>query len=182
MKRELTSPERPAPLSLAHWAVSAVALAGVIAVQIDWDSLGGQLVFDSRPVFVSAVMIVATGWLLATAWLHVLIARRERPLRISAARLWLHATSDLAVGALAVVVLLQGNPPAAAFARLWAIPPALLAVSVPSAAVLVQAAWINRSLGANASREHLDWIRIVIAAALLIVLAWIAATTVWRAP
>jgi hypothetical protein len=180
MKRVPASPERAAPPALAHWAVSAIALAGVIAVQIDWDSLGDQAA-SGRPAFSSVILIMATAWLLATAWLHALLARQDSQ-RIGAGRLAVHALADLAVGAMAIFVVLQGHQSAAASGRLWAMSPALLAVSFPSAVVLMQAPWRNRSLGSDAPPERFDWIRLVIAAALLVVLAWIAAATAWRGP
>jgi hypothetical protein len=182
MNRELISPKRPARFVLAHWAVSAFALAAVIAVQVDWDSLAGPFAANNRPVFAGAVVIAATAWLLATAWLHVSAARSRRPLYVAAGRLRLHAITDLAIGALAVVVLFQGHESPVARVGLWAIPPALLAISIPSAIVLGQAARASQPPASASARTQLDWLRIVISAALLGLLGWIATATVWRGP
>ncbi len=182
MKRAQGSSEHRSPPVLAQWAVSAIALAGVIVVQIDWDSLGGQAAAGGRTAFASVVLIVATAWLLATAWLHALLARDEDLLRFSAGRLTVHSLADLAIGGLAFVVVLQGHQSAAASDRLWAISPALLAVSAPSAAVLMQTAWVIRAMEPASRRERFDLIRLIIAAALAVALAWLAGATVWRGP
>jgi hypothetical protein len=182
MNRELIASKRPARLVLAHWAVSAIALAAVIVVQVDWDSFAGPFAANNRPAFAGAVNIAATAWLLATAWLHASAARARRPLYVGAGRLRLHAATDLAIGALAVVVLFQGHESPVARAGLWAIPPALLAISIPSAIVLGQAARTSQPPASESSRVRFDWLRIVISAALLVLLGWIAMATVWRGP
>jgi hypothetical protein len=182
MNRELICPKRPARLVLAHWAVSAIALATVIVVQVDWDSLAGPLAANSPPAFGGAVIIAATAWLLATAWLHVSAARSRRPFHVAAGRLRLHASTDLAIGALAVVVLFQGHESPLALAGLWAIPPALLAISIPSAVVLGLASRASKPPASTSSRVELDWLRIAISVALLGLLGWIATAMVWRGP
>jgi hypothetical protein len=181
MNRELTSRKRPARIVLAHWAVSAIALAAVIVVQVDWDSLAGQFASSKLPLLCGAVIIAVTAWLLATAWLHVSFARSRHPL-LGAWRIGLHAVIDLAISALSVVVLFLGHESGVAQAGLWAIPPALLAISIPSAVVLGQAARATEPRGSESLRDRFDWLRIVISAALLGLLGWIAAATAWRVP
>jgi len=181
MKRDSISRQRPAQLASAHWAVSAVALAAVVAVQIDWDSLAGQGPAYSPKSLFSAVILATTAWLLATVWLHASLAHSARWL-ISAGRLRLHAVLDLAIAALAVVVIFQGHQSAVASVGLWTIPPALLAVSLPSSVVLGRAAFGNQPGKLPATRERFDWLRIVIGAALLVLLGWIVAATAWSGP
>ena len=182
MKRELTSSKRPARLDLAHWAVSAIALAAVIVVQVDWDSLAGPIAANNPKAFAGAVIITATAWLLATAWLHASAAGSRRPFYVAAGRLRLHAVTDLAIGALAVVVLYQGRDSPVAQAGLWAISPVLLAISIPSAIVLGQASRASQPPVSAVSRAELDWLRIVVSVLLLGLLGWIATATVWRGP
>lgn len=181
MKRDSNSRQHPSELASGHWAVSAVALAAVAVVQIDWDSLVGQTLSRSPKFFFSSVIVATTAWLLATAWLHASLARRGRWL-IGAGRLGLHAVLDLAIAAFTVVVIFQGHESAVASSGLWAVPPALLAVSLPSAVVLGRAAFGNQPPGFPSPRERFDWLRFVISAALLVLLGWSVAATVWRGP
>jgi hypothetical protein len=99
----------------------------------------------------AALLAVATAYLLATAWFHAAkpTAAGAPPARLANLSRWL--ICDLAIGSLAVLLIVQGHQAKLMQAGQWSIPPVLLGVSAASAlagALDLREEVLRRSAGA----------------------------------
>jgi hypothetical protein len=120
----------------AHLGAAIVALAAALAVQVAWPTIAARSPAASWWPLDAAAIAAATAYLMATAWLHWGAARWEASdLQPRLWRLGRGLAADVAVGLLALVVLIRGQESGTIQAGLSLLPPLLIATTAISLAV-----------------------------------------------
>lgn len=170
------APDLPSPGRFAaHQGAAILALAAALAVQSAWPVIAARAPAASWWPLDAAALAAAAAYFLATAWLHwgtaAWAAGDLRP------RLWRLArglAADLAVGILAVIVLIRGPESGMFQAGLWLLPPALFTVAAVS--LVVSALALQRglrqlqgeSMPAMSHQPRTDLIRALVTVGLLV--------------